>query len=151
VVADTTEPDPLGTESYRWLLGLLAEIGPEAFVRRIQEKDWQFVHDQWGVQVWARLLAKVPPEHVFYYSPQTAKDDYPLLPSVDPAPLLADAGGLGAGEMAARFVTAAVARVSEEAEAELGRKPAIAYLADGPHGIPIVSADSGSTATTRGS
>jgi nickel-dependent lactate racemase len=146
VVADTVDPDPVGTESYRWLLRLLADIGPEAFIQRIQEKDWGFVHDQWGVQVWARLLAKVPPEHVFYFSPQTAPEDYPLLPSVDPAPLLADLRGLGAGEMAARFVRAAVARATVEAEAALGRNPAIAYLADGPHGIPVVSADPGSTA-----
>jgi SAM-dependent methyltransferase len=146
VVADTTEPDPLGTESYRRLLKYLAEVGPEGFLRAIKADDWKFVHDQWGVQVWAQLLGKVPREHIFYFSPQTPMDDYSILPGIDPLPLLADvlgrgadpAAGAPAAEMAARFVAAAVARACRESEADTGRRPAVAYLADGPHGIPVV-------------
>ncbi len=60
VVADTTEPDPIGTEPYRRMLGLLDKVGPEEFTRLIQGDGWQFVHDQWEVQMWAKLLARVP-------------------------------------------------------------------------------------------
>ena len=76
VVADTTHPDSVGTESYRRMLKLIAEIGPEEFVRTIQAEDWEFVHDQWGAQVWAKLFAQVPREHIFYFSPQTPAEDY---------------------------------------------------------------------------
>jgi lactate racemase len=137
VVADTTEPDPVGTESYRRMMALLAEIGPEAFVRTIQAEDWEFVHDQWGAQTWTKLLAKIPCDHIFYYSPQTAMGDYPILACADPAPLLAGAAGRGAGEAVAHFVAAAVARACRESEASTGHAATVAYLADGAHGIPV--------------
>jgi nickel-dependent lactate racemase len=141
VIADTTEPDPVGTQSYRRMLRLMADIGPDAFVRTIMSEDWQFVHDQWGVQVWAKLFADVPREHVFYFSPQTALEDYAILPGVHPGPLLSGVPGGGQGGPGARvagFVAAAVAQACEESEKALGRRPSVAYLADGPHGIPII-------------
>jgi nickel-dependent lactate racemase len=147
VVADTTEPDPVGTQPYRRMLGLLDKVGPEEFTRLIQGDGWQFVHDQWEVQVWAKLLARVPSHNLFYFSPQTSGDDYAILPCADPAPLLpkasgtdaggADAGEARAGERVAEFVRAAIARACRESEAALGRSPAIAYLADGPHCVPV--------------
>ncbi|MBN1319579.1 MAG: DUF2088 domain-containing protein [Thermoleophilia bacterium] len=150
VVADTTDPDPVGTASYRRLMRFLAEVGPEAFVKAIQSDDWGFVHDQWGVQTWTRLLEKIPREHVFYFSPQTALDDYPLLVCADPWRLIGpgldgaavpgdetDArSGDSAGKRVARFVKAAVTRACEESRAATGRPATVAYLADGPHGIP---------------
>jgi hypothetical protein len=115
----------------------LADVGPEAFVQMIQAEDWEFVHDQRGVQTWAKLFNKVAPEHIFYFSPQTMMDDYPFLACVYPALLPTDARGCKTPEMVAHFVTAAIARACEGSEAATGRKPTIAYLADGPHGIPV--------------
>jgi hypothetical protein len=137
VVADTTEPDPVGTESYRRLLGLLGEIGPETFVQRLQSKEWEFVHDQWGAQVWAHMLRRVPRSHVYYFSPQTAPHDYPALPSIDPRPLLAGSRGGGPGGLVGQFVTEAVARACRASEIASGRPATVVYLADGPHGIPV--------------
>ncbi|MCE5254271.1 MAG: lactate racemase domain-containing protein [Actinomycetia bacterium] len=137
VVADTTEPDPVGTGSYRRLLALLKELGPEALIAKLQSKDWEFVHDQWGVQEWAHLLRKIPPEHIFYFSPQTAPADYAALPGVDPGPLPAGAEDVGPAGLARHFVETAVARACEESQAASGRVPAVAYLADGPHGVPV--------------
>jgi hypothetical protein len=156
VVADTTEPDPVGTEPYRGMLGLLEKVGPEEFARLIQSDGWQFVHDQWEVQVWAKLLARVPSRNLFYFSPQTSGDDYAILPCADPAPLLpeacgtdagvADAGDARAGERVAEFVQAAIARACRESEAVLGHSPAIAYLADGPHCVPVSATRAGRAA-----
>ena len=144
VVADTTEVDPVGTESYRRMLKLLGEIGPDAFVRKIRAKDWAFVHDQWGVQVWAKVLGKVPAEHIFYFSPQTPVEDYEILPGVHPKVLLGEttresrAGdAVTQGDLVTRFVTAAAARACAESEKAMGRRARVAYLADGPHGIPV--------------
>lgn len=163
VVADTTDPDPVGTASYRHLMRFLAEVGPEAFVEAIQADDWGFVHDQWGAQTWTKVLDKIPREHIFYFSPQTAPDDYPLLVCADPPGLsgpglergsasgkgetgegapseAADTGtGHSAGERVARFVEAAIARACEESLSATGRPATVAYLADGPHGIPARS------------
>jgi nickel-dependent lactate racemase len=137
VAADTTESDPVGTASYRRLLRLFAHMGPDAFVRAIQSDGWEFVHDQWAVQMWARVLEKIPADHLYYYSPQTAESDYPLLPNADPRCLGVSPAAPTPGERVARFVHAAVDRVCRESRQVLGREPRVAYLADGPHGIPL--------------
>ena len=137
VIADTTEPDPVGTEPYRSMLALLQEVGPWEFTRLIQGDDWHFVHDQWEAQMWARLLRRVPSENFFYFSPQTPLFDYATLQCADPGPLLSEARGTGTGAMAAEFIRAALARASEESRAALGRSPKIAYLVDGPHCVPV--------------
>ncbi len=137
VVADTTDPDPVGTESYRRMLKYLAEVGAEEFIRTIQAEDWKFVHDQWGVQTWTKLFDKLPPDHTWYFSPQTPLDDYPLLVCADPASLLASAPGSRPADLVAHFVRAAVAQACKESKATTGRPATVAYLADGPHGIPV--------------
>jgi nickel-dependent lactate racemase len=137
VVADTTEPDPIGTKPYRRMLQLLDEVGASEFSRLIQGDGWQFVHDQWEVQMWAKLLGRVPAPNLFYFSPQTASHDYGILPCADPAPLLPRTSGETAGELVAEFVRAALDRASTETAATLRREPAIAYLADGPHCVPV--------------
>jgi hypothetical protein len=140
VVADTTDADPVGTESYRRMLKLLAEVGVDEFLQAIKADDWEFVHDQWGVQVWAHLLVRVPREHVFYFSPQTPLREYTMLPCVDPRGVSGERLGFVAGEpgeLVARFAAAAVARACRECEAAAGRPATVAYLADGPRGIPV--------------
>lgn len=137
IVADTTEPDPIGTKPYRGMLALLDEVGPAEFSRLIQADGWQFVHDQWEVQMWAKLLGRVPAQNLLYFSPQTPLYDYALLPCADPAPLLSEARGADAGDMVAEFVRAALASACRESEAALGRSPKVAYLADGPHCVPV--------------
>ena len=139
IVADTTDPDPVGTPSYRRLITLLTEWGPEEFLRTIKSDNWQFVHDQWGAQVWAQMLAKVPKEHVYYFSPQTAGADYEVLQCVYPPPLPQLVAGCSAGESVAGFVGEALERAMAASEAETGRKARVLYLPDGPHGIPVLA------------
>jgi nickel-dependent lactate racemase len=138
VVADTTDPDPVGSQSYRRLIRMLTELGPEAFVEKLTAEDWQFAQDQWGAQVWAQLLSKVPRDHVYYFSPQTATADYPLLMCTFPPHLAELAEGCAAGESASSFVTTAVAEACKRSKTETGYEAAVAYLQDGPHGIPVL-------------
>jgi nickel-dependent lactate racemase len=147
LIADSTDSDPVGSQSYRRLLALLSEEGPAAFEARLLADDWTFAQDQWAVQSLARLLKAVPPEHLFYFSPQTALVDYSLLPCRHPAAVLSEVfgaprGSVGsgsAGEMVGRFVRAAVDRAVKESREKSGREPRIACLADGPHCVPRVS------------
>ncbi len=143
IVADTIDPDPVGTASYRRLISLLTDVGPEEFLRMIQADDWQFTHDQWGAQVWAQLMDKVPKDHIYYFSPQTAAADYPILMCRLPPRLDGLAEGCGPGDSVAAFVSAAVAEAAALSEAETGRPATVAYLADGPHGVPVFAAGAG--------
>lgn len=140
IVADTSDPDPVGTPSYRRLITMLTELGPETFLARITADDWEFAHDQWGAQVWAQIMAKVPKDHIYYFSPQTAPSDYPVLLCAYPPHLDDLVQGCSAGESVAAFVSAAVDEASRASEEATGRRARVAYLADGPHGIPVLRA-----------
>ncbi len=154
VAADTTDSDPVGSASYRRLLAMLARLGGERFQAAMLNEEWEFVQDQWAVQMLARLLEQVPREHSFYFSPQTSLDDLALLPSVDPTvlwPGLLTRSGVrtrdgeyeGAGALVTRFVEAAVSRAMAESQAQTGTEPTIACLVDGPYGVPRLGPVSG--------
>jgi lactate racemase len=140
LVADTIDPEPIGSKSYRSLLKVLKEVGHEEFARMIQADDWEFAPDQWQAQMWAKIFFRVPPSHLFYFSPQTARAEYAALPLATPAAgnhsgachVWADSASPPASRVA-DFVRAAVS----QAVAELGPTASIAYLADGPYSIPV--------------
>lgn len=136
MVADTLDPDPLGPPTYRQLLGLLAEVGPQKFVERLLSPEWEFREGQWAVHMRAKFLGKIPKEHLYYFSPQATIAEYELLSAV-PWPFLTETEGLGAGERAARFVARAVEHACKTTEVQMGRAAKVAFLADGPYGVVV--------------
>ena len=137
LVADDADRDPVGSLTYRTLLHLLKLNGPEAFRRLIRSPDWQFVPDQWEVQMWARVFDRIPMDNLTYCAPRYTAADAALLPGRDGNLLLPQerrytkSEGVLA-EMATRALTEALA-----ACAAPGIKPAVAFLRDGPYGIPV--------------
>jgi len=134
VVADTTDPDPIGNGTYREMLELMKKVGPTAFRQLIGSSDWTLVPDQWEVQMWAKVLDRVPEDHLFYYSPQTRLSDYAILPCADPP-------AEGATTDVSEIVAAFIEQARQQATRALGRRPSIAYLSDGPFGIPVEAVD----------
>jgi lactate racemase len=133
VVADTIDPDPIGNETYKEMLRLLKKLGPAAYRQLITSSDWTLVPDQWEAQMWAKILDRVPEDHLFYYSPQTDPSDYAFLPC---------AGHFSECAIAdiPQLVTAFIEHASRHVSLTLGRPPSIAYLPDGPYGIPVETA-----------
>jgi hypothetical protein len=140
LVADTTDPDPVGTMHYRALMTMLKEVGCEAFDRLIKSPDWTFVPDQWQVQMWGRVFATIPCSHLHYFSPQTPPFEYGRLPGRSPEILRSSPerpAPLPSEEQVALFVEAAL----DTALADIGPAPRVALLAAGPYGIPVERAD----------
>ncbi|HLA82186.1 MAG TPA: lactate racemase domain-containing protein, partial [Thermoleophilia bacterium] len=139
LVANTVDPDPVGSEDYRALLIRLRQIGPHAFRRLISSPDWTFVHDQWEVQMWAKVLQRVPPENLFYFSPQTTPSQYANLPCRKPGPWMAALTKLPPERQIAAFVSRAL-KTATDLAATKGRtgsaSPRAAFLPAGPCGIP---------------
>lgn len=137
VVADTVDVNPIGTPSYRGLLKMLVEVGREEFLRRIMADNWEFRHDQWGVQGWSKFLGKIPYDHLFFFSPQMPLEFYPQLVCRDPRPLLEQLDLEDLGKAVAGFMELAVAEACRLSQMETGHPASVAYLADGPYGIPL--------------
>jgi lactate racemase len=130
VIADTIDPEPIGNDTYKEVLRLLKKVGPGAYRQLITSSDWTWFPDQWVAQMWAKIMDRVPEDHLFYYSPQTDPADYAFLPCADYQPEWA---GAEVPQVVADFIEEASRKVS----LTLGRRPSIAYLPDGPYGIPV--------------
>ena len=138
VVADNKDAgNAVGSMQYRMTLQLLKLIGPESFTRIIMSKDWTFIPEQWQTQMWTKLFNRIPFDHFHYYAPQLDDRHWVDLPGVDGRkylkgekrinPKLSDAQEFVNGALSAAF-----ASYPEAERAKLR----IAYLSDGPYGIP---------------
>lgn len=166
LIADTIDPDPIGSIHYRALMTLLKDIGHEAFERLIRSPDWTFVPDQWQVQMWDRVFGTIPPDRLHYYSPQTPLFEYDRLPGRSPRYMWERLAAVPEHERTAAFVKEALSAAVEETvraavtalaptRAATGvanaptRTPAtaprvsatVAFLPAGPYGIPVESGD----------
>ncbi len=138
IVADNKDSgNAIGSMQYRMTLQLLKLIGPEAFTKVIMSKDWTFIPEQWQTQMWTKLFKRIPFSHFHYYAPQLDDRHWADLPGVDGRKYLsADRKAAPKLEYAQDFVSGAIkAAVESYPEAERS-KLRIAYLSDGPYGIP---------------
>jgi len=136
VVADTVDTDPVGGDSYRALMTLLRSIGADAYRRLLHSADWTFVAEQWGAQLWANILDRIPPANLFYFSPQTSARDYRTIPCADPFDLMVGFEEFTPGRQVSEFVERAVSVARERSMSQSGTDPTVAYLPSGPSGIP---------------
>ncbi|NLW56846.1 MAG: nickel-dependent lactate racemase [Firmicutes bacterium] len=139
IVANTTDQDQIGNPTYRTMIHLLKMIGAERFNQLILSPDWVFIPDLWQAQMWTKLFAKIPPENLIYFSPSMSAHDYHILPCRDGNLYLPPEQRYG-GDLASipMVVTAAVTEEVERIRKEEKREATIAYLADGPYGIPFI-------------
>jgi hypothetical protein len=149
LVADNRDAEPLGSRGYRTSLALLKEIGPEAFDRLLASPDWRFIVDQWEAQMWGKVLKRVQADDFVYFAPQLGPRDRALVPGVDGRSLLGkdrpregcSAGAASAAEEVCEVISRAVARFLARrgfAESDVASGAVrLAWLADGPYGIPI--------------
>lgn len=133
MAANNSDTDPVGSLEYRTVLQLLTLNGPKAVDRILKSPDWTFIPEQWQVQMWNRLFNKIPLHHFHYYSPQFGAAEYGLTPG-EPLGALA---GVTDPASPKELIPRLIARGVERLRKELGEGVRIAYLKDGPYGIPL--------------
>jgi len=142
MVADNSDKEPVGSDGYRTTLALLKKVGPRVLNRILASPDWEFIIDQWESQMWAKVLEKVIPENLLYFAPQLEPADRRILPGTDGRTLIEGAVVHGRSGEVSTFIDAAIRRFLKArgaAAADIAHgKLRVAYLADGPYGIPIV-------------
>ena len=137
LAANHTDVDPVGGPDYRRVLRLLRELGAERFEERLLSPGWEFVHEQWEPQLWARALAKLgSAERLVYCSPQltgTAFADAHV-------PARHGGEGLDADLAPREFAEKAVQRAIDTfAAANPGARAVV--LLDGPYAVPVPKRD----------
>ncbi|WP_269536945.1 nickel-dependent lactate racemase [Cerasicoccus fimbriatus] len=136
MVADTTDTDVVGSLAYRTVLQILKLSGPDALERTLLSPDWKFIPEQWQVQMWARLFKKIPLDHFHYYSPQFTEADYRVCAGERLAALAdVDTTGADPEKLIPELFKKALAKLFARHD---GDEPLrVAYLKDGPYGIPL--------------
>ena len=128
-----SDPDPVGGSNYKRMIKLLAEIGVEKFMKAILDPSWAFVPEQWEAQMWARLFSKIPPENLIYCSQEIPEESFAWIPGKDARIIAPEAKSLK--ELVEKSLEWAVKTFRSRS----GREPQIAFLPDGPYGIPLVA------------
>ena len=128
--------DPVGSARYRTMLHLLKLIGPHQFVRLISSPDWEFVLQNSGRCRCGRLFSKIPMEHFVYCSPQLKEEDYRLVPGTDGNRYPDGRASCGQSTDITTVLQAAIKDAVEQLKRAGQKEISIAYLADGPYGIP---------------
>lgn len=138
LVANNTDPEPVGSPNYQTVLHLLKLMGPEKFNKLLLSPDWSFVPDQWQVQMWAKLFAKIAPDDLIYYSPQLSRREYQRIPGRDGNELL-PAGQRYRGSLAdaAEVIGNAVQQRIAHLEARGQKEIRLAFWSDGPYAVPV--------------
>ncbi len=131
LAAQHTDPDPIGGVNYKKMIRLLGELGEEKFMKMILEPSWIFVPEQWEAQMWARLFKKISPEDIIYCSLEIPEESFSWIPGTDARTLAPNA------QILKELVETSVAWAVEKLRLRLGREPQIAFLPDGPYGIPV--------------
>ncbi len=132
LAANHTDRDTVGGANYKRTLKLLDDLGPEGFEARIRQDDWEFVPEQWQVQMWCKVFRKTGAmERLIYCSPQVSGDTFAehALPGID--------GCCGVTGHTARDI--AEHGVQQQLDGFLQTHPhaLVAVLPDGPYGVPI--------------
>lgn len=86
LLAKLTDPDPLGSQNYKEMLRLLIQLGPSAFCHKLLSSDWTFVPDQWQVQMWAKIFAKLGDfKKMYLCSPRLSELPEGVIPEINVA------------------------------------------------------------------
>ena len=125
------DSDPIGSDTYKAMMRLLGEIGPIGYVNALLDPDWKFVPDQCEAQMWCRLFRITPPENLIYCTQDIEPSDFVWLPGTDARTLVTDAPDLRT------LLQGSIDFTVRALEKKLGRRPSVAFLVDGPYGIPL--------------
>lgn len=131
LAARHTDSDPVGTDTYKKMLRLLNEWGPDLYEAHIKAPDWTFVPDQWEPQMWARLFHKIPPDNLLYCCEEIPEKVFSWIPGRDGRTLVPGTRSLEA------VVQGTADWALKKLEKQLNHKPSAAVLQDGPYGIPV--------------
>lgn len=130
MAADCTDVEPVGKPTYRQVLPYLKGKDSDSFIRLLKSDAWEFVPDQWQVQMWAKLFHIIPQENFIFYAPQISATDYSILPGIDGNRYLD-----GRGPNLQGFIETALKETISSMEKKGRQDISIAWMADGPYGI----------------
>lgn len=132
LLGNLTDPDPVGNPNYKDMLRLAIRLGPKGFLDRILAPDWNFVPDQWEVQMWAKAYRRLAgPKEIYVCAPQLEDCPEYLLPETNVSGQSKRLGGESNSDFARRILQETIDRL---AKGPAGKETLV--LPDGPYAVP---------------
>lgn len=141
-LANNCDKNPVGSDRYRLVLLILKTVGPAGLEKLLFSKDWTFIPEQWQVQLWARMFKHIDMSRYIYYAPQLDDKDWRDIPGVDGRKYLENTLAASPEDKVKTVIENAVRDFLKERgfseEDLIDGKCRIAFLSDGPYGIPML-------------
>ena len=138
IAANNVDAAPIGSPEYKTLLHLFKILGPDRYVSILRSPDWLFTKDQWEPEMWGKPIRKVGEDGLFYCAPQIPEEDYKIIPGVSGYEFIARDIEYESHEKKAEAMYQNAIIYAVHHPRFQGRKPTIAFIAEGPYAIPIV-------------
>jgi nickel-dependent lactate racemase len=137
MAANNVDVRPIGSREYVTFLHLFKILGPDRYISILQYPDWVFTKDQWEPEMWGKPVRKVGEEGLIYCAPQLSQEDYKIIPGVSGYDMIdADQEFASDKEKAQAMFQNSVIYAVNHPKFE-GKRPTIAFVKEGPYGIPI--------------
>jgi len=139
MVANNIDAKPIGSLEYTTLLHLFKILGPDRYISILQHPEWVFTKDQWEPEMWGKPIRKIGEDGLIYCAPQISEEDYKIIPGVSGYDFIdSNTEFKSAKEKATAMFQNAVIYAVYHPKFD-GRRPTIAFMAEGPYAIPIVN------------
>jgi len=135
LASDLTDHEPIGSRNYKDVLKLLAQLGPQDFRKKILDEAWQFIPEQWEVQMWAKALERLDsPKQLYICAPKLENCPAGQIPETNVAKQNKRRPGENDIDYARRMVQDMIDKL-------LGRDASkkLLILPDGPYAIPVIT------------
>lgn len=133
ISASLTDSDIIGGKNYKKMLNLLAEFGAKKFLKTLMSSKWDFVPEQWQVQMWARVFEKLGDfKKLYICSPQLDKYKNEI-PGINVASEIKRFNGENDVHYAGRLLQRTIDNLSN-----IGSKKTILILPEGPYVVPSI-------------
>jgi nickel-dependent lactate racemase len=138
MVANNIDAKPIGSLEYKTLLHLFKILGPDRYISILQHPDWVFTKDQWEPEMWGKPIRKIGEGGLIYCAPQISEEDYKIVPGVSGYDFIDSNTEFGSTKEKAKSMYQNAVIYAVHHPRFDGRKPTIAFMAEGPYAIPIV-------------
>jgi nickel-dependent lactate racemase len=136
LVSDLTDPDPIGNKNYKNMLRLGCSVGPKEYCRTILSEDWDFVPEQWEVQMWSKVYDRLAgPEKVYFCAPQLEDCPKDLIMETNVAQQKGRRDGESDTYFAQRILQETIDKCTEGIDGG-----DVLVLPDGPYSVPRLQA-----------
>ena len=137
LAADNRDEEPIGGPEYKSLIHLLKLQGAEGYVDLLRSKSWRFTKDQWEPEVWGRVLRKVGEQGLIYCTSDIPEKTFTLLPGVGGYEFLTPAGRKKTRAKKVQEMVQNAVFYFHQAYQEKNISPRVAFIREGPYGIPV--------------